>query len=217
MIQEPWYAEHANMYLVVGTAYTILIDTGTGIGNVSQWLSTQGVVPDIVLTTHVHYDHCGGLHQFNPDHVYLTVTQAHNIGYSTLWGLHYFDSKHLTGEQSDVRYSYAPISPIGFQQLGERINLGNYQLDVLPFPGHTDDSIVLHEPNQQWLFTGDALYHGELYVDFPNTDMREWKKGLERLATFDLSFVFPGHNQILRGRDIDTEIRTTIDNKMQLW
>lgn len=217
MIQEPWYAEHANMYLVVGTAYTALIDTGTGIGDLSQWLTNQGIVPDVVLTTHIHYDHCGGLHQFDPEYVYLTVPQARNVGHSTLWGLHYFGPQHLTGEQRREGHSYTPTPPVGFQQLSERISLGNYQFEVLPFPGHTNDSIVLYEPNQQWMFTGDALYHGELYVDFPNADMREWKHGLERLATFDLSVVFPGHNQVLRGRDIDAEIRCIVDNKMRLW
>ena len=90
-------------------------------------------------------------------------------------------------------------------------------LEVLLFPGHTDDSIVLYEPTQQWMFTGDALYQGELYVDFPNADARMWKRGVERLTTIELSVVFPGHNQVLRGFDIDKEIRTIVDNKMQLW
>ncbi len=210
MIQEPWYTEHANMFLVVGSARTMLIDTGTGIGNISQWLLTQGVIPDVVLTTHVHFDHCGGLFQFHPEQVYLTALQERNIVHPTLWGMKYFQPQHVTDELRDLLYSYTPTPPVGSRRLGQRIDIGDYQFKVLSFPGHTNDSILLYEPTQHWMFTGDALYNGELYVDFPNADARVWKRRMGQLATIALSVVFPGHNRILRGLDIDKAIYTSI-------
>jgi len=36
-IKEPWYAEHANMYLFEGSDYPLLIDAGIGTANVNSF------------------------------------------------------------------------------------------------------------------------------------------------------------------------------------
>ncbi len=84
-----------------------------------------------------------------------------------------------------------PASPRALEQT---IDLGNYQLNIIPAPGHTDDSIFIHEPEQGWLFTGDTLYDGELYTNFPNTHLTHWNKSLEQIKTLDPKITFPGHN-----------------------
>ena len=57
------YPRSTNAFLVRMTGKTILIDTGTG-RNLFENLKTLGVAPDqvdVVLITHVHGDHIGGL------------------------------------------------------------------------------------------------------------------------------------------------------------
>ncbi len=39
----------------------IIVDNGTGVGQVSEWLKAQGVTQVFILQTHYHLDHVGGL------------------------------------------------------------------------------------------------------------------------------------------------------------
>lgn len=44
------------------------------------------------------------------------------------------------------------------------IDLGGRILDVLPIPGHQEESIAIYDSRTGWLLTGDTLYPGRLYV-----------------------------------------------------
>lgn len=201
-ITEPWFAEHANLYVVRGNAGTLLVDTGTGIENLPVWLAAQHIHPTHVVMTHAHFDHCGGLHDFAPEEILLTAEQAKALYRKEEWGLQYFLASDVHMFQRDAVVSYTPVAPNAFQHLENAINLGNYQFQVLRVGGHTDDSFMLHEPNHGWLFTGDVLYDGALYTDFPTTDIIRWNAAFDCIASLSLSAVFPGHNRILQEPDI---------------
>ncbi len=98
--------------------------------------------------------------------------------------------------------SYTPRVPTDFQLMGTSIDLPPYTFDVIPAPGHTSDSILLYEPSQKRLFTGDALYDGELYADLPTSDRQAWLETLSQIDTLAPGIVFPGHNKILQDSNI---------------
>lgn len=54
-----------NYYLVVGDQKAALIDTGCGIGDVSEEVRELTDLPLEVLLTHGHLDHCGGMFSQN--------------------------------------------------------------------------------------------------------------------------------------------------------
>ncbi|HKD06905.1 MAG TPA: MBL fold metallo-hydrolase [Bryobacteraceae bacterium] len=63
------------------------------------------------------------------------------------------------------------------------LDLGGRAMDVIPIPGHTDDSIALYDRRTGILLTGDTVYPGRLYVsDFP-----AFRTSIHTLADFAAS------------------------------
>jgi len=63
-IYEPYQFEEAISYLVIGKKRAIIIDTGTGIGDLKQVVSELTDLPVSVVNTHTHWDHIGNNYQF---------------------------------------------------------------------------------------------------------------------------------------------------------
>lgn len=63
-IYEPFQFEEAISYLVIGKDKAVVIDTGTGIGNLKRVVSELTHMPVSVVNTHVHWDHIGNNYQF---------------------------------------------------------------------------------------------------------------------------------------------------------
>lgn len=59
-----WEETHA--YLLNGTDYSLLIDTGLGIENIAEEVSNWTQKPVIAIATHIHWDHIGG-HRYFPE------------------------------------------------------------------------------------------------------------------------------------------------------
>jgi len=196
-IHEPWFSDHANLYIICGSKKTLLIDTGLGLKNLSSWLKTQEIIPDIIVTTHGHFDHCGGLNQFPNDRIFLTAVQATNLQQPSLLGLNYLKTNQITSIHNPINNikNYKPAVPKFWKTLNNIIDLGNYKISVIKTPGHTDDSIVFFEKKNGWLFTGDTLYQGRLYGNFPNTDISNWQKSLKTIINLKPKIIFPGHNK----------------------
>lgn len=60
------------------------------------------------------------------------------------------------------------------------VDLGSRILEVLPAPGHQDESIAVYDARTGWLLTGDNLYPGRLYV----RNWNEFRLSMARLAKF---------------------------------
>jgi hydroxyacylglutathione hydrolase len=68
-----------------------------------------------------------------------------------------------------------------------RLDLGNRILDIIPIPGHQNESIAVYDRQTGLLLTGDSVYPGRLFIpkdDFETFKMshsrlEEWAKGRE--------------------------------------
>lgn len=204
-ITEPYFREHANIFLIKGSAFDLLIDAGLGICNIKKFLTGRGFSPK-VITTHGHFDHIGGLSHFTPDEILIPQLSAENLHKRNLWALELlkpedFDAHAAftaTGKSpQDICREFtvrlAEIPPFR----GSEISAGSYTLRMIPLPGHTDDSLVLYDAHHRLLFTGDMLYDGAPYTQFSNSDRAVFRQSLEHLKTLDFQTVLPGHNQLL--------------------
>lgn len=205
LITEPYFLEHANIFLIKGSPFDLLIDAGLGLCNLKRFLIARGFSPKII-TTHGHFDHIGGLSHFTTDDILIPLLSVENLGKKNLWGSDLlkpedFDSQlthDVIGKSpGDICADFAVQPPpiIPFEQT--EIRTGRYVLCIIPLPGHTNDSIVLYDEYNGILFTGDMLYDGKPYAMFPNSDKDTFKQSLRYLQTLDFDIVFPGHNQIL--------------------
>lgn len=66
IISEYRHWEETHCYLLNGAEYSLLIDTGLGIGNISEIIKKLTDHPVTAVATHIHWDHIGG-HKYYPD------------------------------------------------------------------------------------------------------------------------------------------------------
>jgi glyoxylase-like metal-dependent hydrolase (beta-lactamase superfamily II) len=88
------------------------------------------------------------------------------------------------------------------------LDLGGRAMDVIPIPGHTDDSIALYDRRTGILLTGDTVYPGRLYV----TDFPAFKTSIHTLAAFadahPIAHVLGNHIEQTRTPFVDYPVGT---------
>ncbi len=79
---------------------------------------------------------------------------------------------------------------------GDKIDLGNRELEVLHLPGHTPDAIALIDRQQGLLWTGDSYYSGPIWLFAPETDLDAYAKSIDRLIAElpNIKALLPAHN-----------------------
>lgn len=162
----------------------IAIDTATPC---VEWLTTslaeRGWRLKLIVSTHRHWDHIG-------DNAAVQAQTGAQIA------AHIADRHGL--EHPSVTSAPFPIPPsvpaIDLAE-GSQIRFGEFVLDVLHTPGHTEGSVCLLADSERLLFTGDTLFAGSWgRTDLPGGSEEEMVDSLSRLSalTDDLK-VLPGH------------------------
>lgn len=163
-IYEPNQFEEAISYLVLGSKRAVLIDTGTGIGNIREVVEKLTRLPVSVVLTHEHYDHVAAAWRFdeiiaydNPDALAVLkrgrdhASLQEYITADYLW-------KPLPVEFDSAVWTIPPIEPTELVSDGETIDLGSRMLEVIYTPGHSPGSMCLLDRTHRILFTGDHFF-----------------------------------------------------------
>jgi len=186
---EPAVLFDSNIYLIIGEK-TVLVDTGTGfqvkdtIASLRKHLNGRSL--DIVVITHRHYDHVGGLGaiiaEFKPT-VYAGADDAVPLREG--------DSESTMGTAFG-----GTISPMDVEDLkdGDVIDVGEHKLMTIDTPGHTSGSISLLDTVTGALFTGDVIFvDGVGRYDLPTASKKQLVESLQRLMNLDINGFYPGH------------------------
>ena len=191
---EPALLFDSNMYLLVGSERTALIDTGTGfavdatIDSLKKHLGGRKL--DIVILTHRHYDHVGGLRgiirEFSP------VLYA---GPDDAAPLREGDSESTLGTKFGG--SIDPMEVIDFCE-GDRIDLGGHVLRSIYTPGHTIGSICVLDEVTGSLFSGDTVFvDGVGNTTHPTGSEKMLIESLKKINDMQFNGLFPGHGPIV--------------------
>ena len=187
---EPALLFDSNMYLVIGSERTVLIDTGTGfavnstIDSLKKGLNGRSL--DAVILTHRHYDHVGGLRaiikEFSPK-LYAGPDDAKPLREG--------DSDSTLGTKFGG--SIDPMDVIDFRE-GDRIDLGGHVLTPLYTPGHTIGSICVLDEVSGSLFSGDTVFvDGVGNTTHPTGSEKMLIESLKRLNGIEFDGLYPGH------------------------
>lgn len=170
-----------------------LIDPGCYFGNertaLSEYITQEGLQPEILLNTHCHLDHIFGnkfvydtwnlpLHLHEKEKPVLENAPAAGLR----WGLPF---ENYRGE-------------LVFLIEGERVKLGDNELKVLFLPGHSPGSIGFYCEAQGFLIGGDVLFRGGIgRTDLPGGDHDTLLQSIrEQLWPLpDEVIVYPGHGE----------------------
>ena len=173
-----------NSYILTDTetGYSAVIDPDL-IRHTPKYLADNYDIR-LILLTHCHFDH-----------VYSAEELRKLTGAKIL--VHKDDAKGLL--DADINLSYIAggeeISFSADETLfdGEKITLGNTEIEVLHTPGHTKGSVCFLADNV--LFSGDTLFSGSVgRTDFPSGSFSDMMRSMQRLKKLDgMLTVYPGH------------------------
>ena len=167
-----------NCYLLEDehTRAAAVIDPGGDGARIEAQLLADGAELKLILLTHAHFDHTGGVAELHAAHPDVPVF------------LHPADAARL-GSQVFPPIG-APTVPYGD---GDVVKLGDLDIQVLHTPGHTPGGVCLLVVDA--LFTGDTLFQGSMgRIDFEGGSYEDIMASLARLAHLPGDFrVLPGH------------------------
>lgn len=172
MISKPAVVEIANrtwlinefgmdtVYLLEGDSKALLIDTGTGTFEMMPVIRRLTEKPVMVVLTHGHVDHAGGMREFpeiwlHPDdfQMALDVTAESRAGYADCLAEMAGGLYDVSGDSVIVRNEVPEFHPL---YEGEDIELGDRLVRVYETPGHTPGGLSFLDVRERILFSGDA-------------------------------------------------------------
>lgn len=190
-----------NCWLIVGKEKAMLVDAGLPCLGLRQYVEQIAGKPIVLVLTHGHFDHAGGLESFeefwiNPE-----------------------EEKYLCGEEGlpETRYSAKRHSLFP----GECVDLGNRMIQVYGIQGHTKGSIVLLDPVSKILFSGDSVARRGLFLDTKELPMSKYFSDLLCIEKLDFEGIASAHDRFLLPK---TEIKyfisaviSNINKEGKIW
>lgn len=195
LIESKFLTKYTNLYLIIGSKSVLLLDTGSGIGNlkgvVDQIIKSKEL---IVINSHNHFDHVLGNCQFNKIHIhrldFLKLMKPFNIDF-----LRKIDNVDIKMEYSKYEFQFPMASEHIPLMDGDLFDLGDISVEVLHTPGHTPGSISLLT-NLNELFTGDTIHYGSIYLP-PKIEYNTYLETLnilyQKIEGLDNLRIYPGH------------------------
>lgn len=151
------------------------------------WLNEHHLTPGLLLNTHCHLDHVFG-NKWAAEHFGLQL-QIGEHERST------FDLAPEFGETWGLPFENYKGS-IHYLREGDRVGVGEDELEVLFTPGHSAGHLSFYNKSQGFVLSGDVLFRLSIgRTDIPGGDMNTLLKSIrEKLfALPDDTIVYPGH------------------------
>lgn len=213
-------------YAFVYLVEDVLIDTGTGFWGkkISEYLEEKGIRLRMLLLTHSHYDHVGGL-------PYILKSQSPQIF------AHPYVEKVLSSEKaltlindlnkkemellnfSDESYKFEPFEFLPLED-GQMIDLKHHTITVYYTPGHTRDSVTfLIEPERIAIVgesTGVPNYKNTFILPQFLSSYSDYIKSLLFISGLEIDALGLPHEMLIFGRE---NVREYLRNsyKTTLW
>jgi len=196
-------AYDGNVYLVMAKR-PILVDAGMvaepTLKNIKKYVDPKEI--ETIVLTHCHHDHAGAvpkLKEATGAKVLLDQKEAGCIG----------------DDFASVSYLFGQEAPEfkldGFLAEGQVLDLGDWKLEVLETPGHSEGSICLYERTDKVLFSGDTVFpDGNIgRTDMFGGSTENLVKSIERLTKLDVRIMYPGHMEVT-DRDVNRQIQLSL-------
>lgn len=158
------------------------------------------LLPVLVVTTHIHWDHIGGHKYFEN----IAVHEAEKDWLSIKFPIPLQAVKHnLVCKPCDFpldfsidSYQLPKISPQQVLHDGDCLDLGERKITVIHTPGHSPGHCCFYEPERKYLYSGDLIYSGCLDAFYPTTDPQLFWQSVKKIQHLDVERVLPAHHQL---------------------
>jgi hydroxyacylglutathione hydrolase len=182
------FQQNCSLLVCKETRRAAVVDPGGDLDRVLGVVVKQGVEVEKILLTHGHLDHCGGTAEL-ARRLSVPVEGPH------VDDLFWIDQLPQAGQ----RYGFPALelfTPDRWLSGGDRVRVGNVELEVRHCPGHTPGHVIFFSAENRLAWVGDVLFRGSIgRSDFPRGDhaalIRSVTTQLWPLGD-DVAFV-PGH------------------------
>ncbi len=180
VLEIPGRGHSCNVY-IVKSEKNFLVDAGMGM---SEKITEEGkgIGIDRIVLTHRHIDHVGDAEELSEEldaPLYASEKEAE--------ALRKGDDPTVLGRSFGKK-----LPPLEVETLDEEKYSG---FKILCTPGHTEESICLHNEEKNILLSGDTVFSngGAGRTDLPTGDRKELVESIERLSKLDIETLYPGH------------------------
>jgi len=96
---------------------------------------------------------------------------------------------------------------------GDRIDLGNLQVDIHETPGHSSCSISAYSPQIKTLFPSDAggIPYKDMIIPVGNSNFVEYLRSLKKLEKLDVDYICADHYGIIAGNEAKNYIKKSLE------
>ena len=185
-----------NTYVIKGNP-TIIIDPGSPqiLTSLIQDLQQDGIETkdiNIITNTHLHGDHCGANEAFKQ------ISGAKILSHPLQ--KQFYDVAVI---ETARFFGFPPIEFIADNYIdSNKLDTGNIEFTLIPSPGHSPDSICFYSQKDKILICGDVIFAGNIgRADLPGGNADELKHSIEKLSQLEISYLLPGHMEIVTTPD----------------
>lgn len=146
-----------------------------------------------IVNTHLHSDHCGGNHalQLRFPQASLAVPEGFRQAVAP------WDETRLSFQDTG---QHCPAFRVDrFIAAGATVDLGSRKWEAHAAPGHDPDALMLYEPQERLLISGDALWERRLAIIFPELTGADGfdaaHRTLDAIERLGPRYVLPGHGE----------------------
>jgi glyoxylase-like metal-dependent hydrolase (beta-lactamase superfamily II) len=219
--------KYLNAYVIKSDERNLIIDTG--FNRRICWEAMEKGLRELNIDlnktdfflTHMHSDHTGLVSRLFTDtsRVYFSAIDAKVFDVNLDWQsiVDYAISNGLQMEElmkaaeSHSGFKYRPQRIPEFTRIGHNdfIRVGEYHLQCLLTPGHTEGHLCLYEKDKKIFFSGDhVLYDITPHIESWNPKvnaLKDYLNSLDRVKDLPVRIVLPGH------RNFFTDLKSRIE------
>lgn len=181
------FEQNCSLIWCTKTMRGAFVDPGGDLDKLKRALEQTGVTLEKVLVTHGHMDHCG-----------MAGIFAREMGVP-IEGPHEGDRFWIESLDDPTRRYGLPgesFEPDRWLVDGDRVRVGELELQVVHCPGHTPGHVVFFHEGSRVALVGDVLFQGSIgRTDFPQGNHQQLIDSItQKLWPLgdDVAFV-PGH------------------------
>ena len=199
---DPIAAQMRNFAYLIGdreTGDTVIVDPAYAAGDLLDIVESDGMRLSGVLVTHHHPDHIGGSMMGFELNGLAELLERVSV------------PVHVNTHESQwvSRITGIPMSDLTPHEHGDKVSVGDIDIELLHTPGHTPGSQCFLVDGR--LVAGDTLFlDGCGRTDFPGGDVDEMFRSLQQLAKLSGDpTVFPGHGYSVEGSARLSDVKNT--------
>jgi glyoxylase-like metal-dependent hydrolase (beta-lactamase superfamily II) len=203
MVHEPG---HVTFFVYRSGSHALFVDTGLGLSEsaADKLLEFLGIKTFDAVCTHAHCDHIGL--NYRARRIYISKAEWEKYSarndreqlrfyYEGLKTIMQWPAGYKGGTETRV------WKPTNFVEDRDTVELGGaVLLSVLFSKGHTVGSIMLQDKNRGYLYTGDLIYTGMMYLNLKDSDYDAFKESIQLILELQKQNVslqiWPSHNKI---------------------